>query len=118
VTENKKPKLAGLLTELQEVTKKLELASDLFARMKATIQASVTDPSTIDTSTLDLKLCVENGVEIPVPLPEDKEQIMTYLTQAGESMGEEVVRLWDELHAITGQGVAHCAKAKAKAGGG
>lgn len=110
-----KPVLTAKHEELAETHAAIGKASDTYARLKVTVNQLQSDPGSVDVSTMGLKLCVGEGVELPLPLPDDVPQLIVYLENAGGQLGSEIVRLWGVAHQITTAAVTHCTAAQQSA---
>lgn len=52
---------------------------------------------------------------IPVPLPQDQQALADRVADAVAFLGEELVRLWNEVYAVSHQAKQHCDEAQARA---
>lgn len=103
MTDQQRPRLTVLLEELAAKTQQLAEASDLYQRLKAAYQSN-TVPEDIGFS------MTVGSQSVPIPRPDDA-TVVQQLEGATSLAGEQVVRLWQEAHALTQEAVAHCTAA-------
>jgi hypothetical protein len=60
---------------------------------------------------IGLTLSFDNGHTIPIPLPEDRGELQNMVADGASFLGNEVVRIWNEMQVVVNEAVAHCARA-------
>lgn len=102
-------KLAVLLERLTACTEQLQAATIAYQAAKDIMVRLEQDP-TIPVEGLGLTLQLDQA-SIPLPVPTDGEQRLDLVTNAVNSLGQEVIRLWNVAAAITKDAQDHCAAA-------
>ena len=108
ITEQpRRHKLEVCIERLVSCISQLSEASDLYKRMKSTLDQACQDPTQALPTELCLKLCVGDGLEAPIPMPEDPLQRVAYIEEGTAFLAEDVIRLGKQAHEITTEMVQH-----------
>lgn len=103
----RKPKLEVCLEQGEIAIATLREVSDKYQQVKSLLTA----PDALSDMQLMLKV---GELNIPVTLPADPAARQSVLEEAAAALGEEVIRLWGQLHSTTTEAVEHCAAAAAR----
>ncbi len=114
-TEQPRPELEVCGERLFNCASQINELSDLYQRMKGALEQARQDPEQITTTELRLKLCIGDGLEAPVPMPEDPQQQIAFIEGGTAFLGGSVIQLWDRAFEIAKEGVQRCSTAKAAA---
>lgn len=116
-----KPKLEACLETLTTHCRQLREVSQAYQQMKALLQQAAEDPSKIDTEQFSVVMTIPGtNFQVPLPMTGDAEQVVGAIEQGAAALGEQIVALWAEAHAVTAEANDHCqvAAQQAEAEGG
>lgn len=76
---------------------------------------ALSDGEDPDLTGIGMKITFGDSHEIPVPFSADRERLMEDVVSAANFLGQEIFRLWGEMHRVTGAAVDHCQAAAKQA---
>jgi len=97
-------KMIGLLEQISSVNGSYQHARQLYTNLEQNPQA--------DVSGLGLALCFDGGQQIPVPLTENREELLQQVADAANFLGSDLIRLWNEVYAVAAEAKQHCDQAQ------
>jgi hypothetical protein len=109
-----RPQLEVRLEQLEQRIIQLKEATRLYRRMKAMLTQVHEDPNHTVVTECNLQIVIDD-LAVPVPMPQDQQQRISYIEEGTSFLGEDVIRLWNEIHQITTEAAAHCAAAAQRA---
>jgi len=98
--------VVGLLSNVDEATQNYRDAANLLAMLDQE------DDKLPALNGIGLQLRFASGQSIPVPLPSDPAQLRDLAERSVNFLGEEIARLWHEIHKASASAVQHCQEAK------
>ena len=113
------PKLDDCHNQLFSLVDQIDKANCAYRTARDLFEQISSDAPSLAISNIGLSLKMADGVEMPVPLPEDKDVLLKLIEDSLAFAANEVVRLWNAAQAVTNEAVTHCndAAAQAAAGG-
>ncbi len=100
-------KLLQLIQEIEKTDKSYVHARSLFEQLE--------QGQDVDMSGLGMNIVFDGGSAIPVPLPDNREQMIEHAERAANFLGSELVRLWDEVYKTATEAKNYCDNAAAQA---
>ena len=109
----RRPKLDIALDNLGDTFNRLVSASRSYQTAKGLLQQLSGMPDTpIEGAGLTLRI---GELELPVPFPDSAQQRLALLEDAVQSLGQEIVRLWNVAYETSKAAKEHCDAAMAQA---
>lgn len=95
-------RLARLLVQLTSTADSHNSAKAMIAELEGNQSAALQG--------VGLHLRFQTGVDIPVPLPNDRDQLLDLLHASGNFLGQEAIRIWGEIKQLSDEANAICAQ--------
>lgn len=108
-------KLTDLRDRINELLPELDKATDAY-RQGRLLLTSLEVPEGVSTQGLGLTLTFDTGQSIPVPLPAAAE-LFPLVASSVNVLGNDVIRIWNEIYAVASQAKAQCDATMAMQGG-